>query len=179
MSKTRELQPGREILPVTQENFHVDSLDDFSRHQVVKNMCRVVDGELQVVYAPYVKDWDARKRRDRAAEILSGQYVVYCVFEEGRVLGLVMLVPALDDGRMIIEHLLITDGYRRQGLGSALLEKAKEEGRQRGARSLYISACPSEETIHFYQAMGCILSPQPMAYYVQKNPNDVQMECPL
>ena len=55
----------------------VDSLKDFERYQEVKNVYRLQDGQLTLVYHPFTEDWGAARRREKAKEMLGGQFVTY------------------------------------------------------------------------------------------------------
>ncbi len=160
-------------------NFRMDSMDDFSRRQTVTNVYRCRDGQLCLMYQPFTEDWSAERKREKAAEILSGEYITFCAFEQGRVLGSLMLIPKLHENRMIVDSFHVSADQRRQGLGRKLFEAAKEEARKLGAAALYISACPSEETIKFYLAMGCHPSTNPIPEMVDDEPLDIQLECML
>jgi predicted N-acetyltransferase YhbS len=48
-----------------------------------------------------------------------------------------------------LKFLHVSSRHRRMGLGSALFEKAVARARELGARRLYISSTPSENTVHF------------------------------
>ena len=50
----------------------------------------------------------------------------------------------------------ISNGFRRQGLGKRLFSEICEKARQQGAKKLYISANPAEDSIAFYRKVGCI-----------------------
>lgn len=160
-------------------NFRPDSLDAFSRTQAVTNVYRLRDGQLCLVHQPFTEDWSPERKREKAAEILSGDYITFCAFEQGRVLGSMMLIPGLNEGRMIVHSFHVSADQRRRGLGRRLFAAAKEEARRHGAAALYISACSAEETIRFYQAMGCRLSPNPIPAIVQDEPWDIQLEYSL
>lgn len=159
--------------------FRINSLDDFSRRQTVTNVYRWKEGELSLVYQPFIEDWSAERKREKAAEILSGAYITFCAFEQGRVLGVIMLSPELNEGRMIVHSFHVSADQRRRGLGRRLFEAAKAEARKHGAAALYISACSSEETIKFYLAMGCCPSMHPIPEMVADEPWDIQLECRL
>ena len=68
-----------EIQLLNKDNFHIDSLDTFSRYQTVNNVYRLVGNNLQLQHCPFTEDWSAERKREKAAEILSGQYIV-CAF---------------------------------------------------------------------------------------------------
>lgn len=160
-------------------NFTETSLDGFDRYQEVRNVYRLAGGELKLQYRPFTETWSVQRRREKAAEILSGEYVTFCAFDGERVAGEIMLVPELHGGRMIIESLHVSREYRRCGIGRALFDAAKCEARRRGATALYLSACSAQETVGFYLAMGCRVSPDPIASYAAAEPCDIQLECGL
>lgn len=160
-------------------NFRPDSLDDFDRYQVVTDVYRLSGQELVRRPNPFTETWSPERRREHAREVLSGEYITFCAFDGDRVAGGIMLLPEPDHGRLIVESFHVSREYRRQGLGRRLFGAAKDEARARGARALYISACSAVETIDFYRAMGCVLSPDPIPEMVEKEPCDIQLECAL
>lgn len=168
-----------EIKLVDKNNFCLDSLKDFRRHQTVKNVFRLQDGQITLVYNPFIEDWDAARRIEKAEEILSGQFITYCAFEKDRVVGEIMLLPELNKGRLIIDSFHVSEDRRRCGIGRSLFEAARQEALTRGAQALYASCCSAEETINFYTAMGFCLSADPISFYVEDEPDDLQMECPV
>ena len=168
-----------EIKLADKNNFGRNSLNDFRRYQEVKNVYRLKDGQLRLVYNPFTEDWDDERRIEKAEEILSGQYVTYCAFEGNRVVGEIMLLPRLNKDRLIIDSFHVSSDYRRRGIGRALLDAARQEALKRGAHALYASCCSAEETIRFYTAMGFRLSADPIASCIEAEPYDLQMECKL
>lgn len=167
------------IQKVDKTSFHPDFLDDFSRAQTVTNVYRLRNGQLFLVQHSFTEDWSPARKREKTAEILSGNFITFCAFEYGRVLGCIMLKPELNEGRMVVHSFHVSADQRRRGLGSKLFEAAKAEARDHHAAALYISACSAEETIRFYLAMGCHLSPNPIAAMVEDEPWDIQLEYTL
>ena len=166
-----------EIKLVDSHNFTRDSLKGFRRYQGVKNVYRLQNGNLTLVYNPFTENWDAARLIEKAEEILSGQYVTYCAFEGKRVVGEIMLVPKPNKGRLIIDSFHVSRDYHRRGIGRALFEAARQEALKRGAHALYASCCSSEETINFYSSMGFRLSSDPIPSLAEAEPYDLQMEC--
>ena len=66
-----------EIALINRHNFTRESLDAFSRYQVVKNVYRVKEGEMYLAYRPFVETWTLERKREKAAEILAGDHIVY------------------------------------------------------------------------------------------------------
>lgn len=54
------------IEPLTLSNFNEHSLDDFRRRQQVTEVWRRNGNEMELVYQPFVEDWDADVRREAA-----------------------------------------------------------------------------------------------------------------
>ena len=166
-----------EIKLIDSNNFTRDSLKDFRRYQEVKNVYRLQNGNLTLVYNPFTEDWDAARLIEKAEEILSGRYVTYCAYEGNQVVGEIMLIPKPNKGRLIIDSFHVSRDYRRRGIGRALFEVARQEALKMGAHALYASCCSSEETINFYSAMGFRLSSDPIPSLAEAEPYDLQMEC--
>ena len=166
-----------EIKLIDSNNFTRDSLKGFQRYQEVKNVYRLQNGNLTLVYSPFTEDWDAARLIEKAEEILSGQYVTYCAYEGNHVVGEIMLIPKPNKGRLIIDSFHVSRDYRRRGIGRALFEAARQEALKMGAHALYASCCSSEETINFYSAMGLRISPDPIPSLAEAEPYDLQMEC--
>jgi len=62
-------------------------------------------------------------------------------------------------------------------LGTQLFERAKAAARERGARRLYISASPSENTVNFYLRLGCEVAAAPDPELFELEPEDIHLEC--
>jgi predicted N-acetyltransferase YhbS len=74
-----------------------------------------------------------------------------------------------------LKFLHVSSGYRGQGLGKRLFRLAATEARKRGARSLYISATPSEHTIDFYLRLGCTIVSEPDPELFELEPRDIHL----
>lgn len=163
----------------SRNNFSIEALDSFDRFQKVVNVFRMDGGKLVLVYNPFSEDWTYERKREKAEEILSGEYITFCAYDSERVVGEIMLVPVLNRGRMIVDSFHVSRDCRRLGIGRMLFEAASNEAVKHGAEALYISACSAEETINFYLAMGCYPSKAPIEEYAEEEPFDIQMEYKL
>lgn len=168
-----------EIKLADKSNFTLSSLDAFQRFQTVTRVYRLTGEGLTPVYNPFTEDWSPERRREKAKEILSGRFITHLAFEDGRVVGEIMLVPEPDNGRLIIDSFHVSGECRRRGIGRALLSAAENTAREKGAKALYASACSAEETINFYLAMGFAPADNPIPAYAEDEPCDIQMEKPL
>jgi len=78
-----------------------------------------------------------------------------------------------------LQYLYISRDYRGQGIGTRLFEESKEIARSRGARFLYISATPTENTVDFYLRRGCRLAAPPDPKLFALEPEDIHLVCAL
>ncbi len=78
-----------------------------------------------------------------------------------------------------LKALHVSCAYRGRGLGRQLFELARSKARALGAKGLYISATPSEHTVHFYMRLGSILTPTPDPDLFALEPEDIHLECPV
>lgn len=168
-----------EIKQVDRSNFTESSMDSFDRYQEVKKVFRMENGRLVLKKLPFTETWSPERRREKAIEILSGEYITYCAFDGDTVVGEIMLLPELNENRLIIDSFHVSRDYRRHGIGRRLIETARDYAKSRGAVALYASCCSAEETIRFYSAMGFEPSERPIPGCVKDEPFDIQMECRL
>ena len=162
---------------LSEENFKLGSLDNYTRKQDVKKVYREQNGEYILVDCVYTEDWDMEKRRSVAKDISSDDYITYLAIENDEVVGFIGLKKDLVESYMILDLMQVSAACRGQGIGRKLFDIGKEEARKAGAKALYISACSSEETIAFYKAMGAKLTDCPIKEIAEDEPYDLQMVC--
>lgn len=151
------------------------NLDDFNRQQEITRIYVRKDGKYVLKEQPGIMDWSIDKKREVALDLVDNNYISYLAVEEGKIIGFMSLVKKLVYKRMILDLIQVDKNFRGQGIGRKLWEKAVEEARLNGARELYISACPSEETIHFYKAMGAEVTYNPILSIANDEPDDLQL----
>ena len=114
---------------INRHNFTRESLDAFSRYQVVKNVYRVKEGEMYLAYRPFVETWTLERKREKAAEILAGDHIVYGAFEKnGDIVGIMLLLPVLEHDRMILDSFHVSTHKRRQGPWPGAVRSGKGRG---------------------------------------------------
>jgi predicted N-acetyltransferase YhbS len=100
-------------------------------------------------------------------------------FAEANIVGVMVLEtkfigPESDQLQLMLLH--VSRGTRKQGLGRHLFERAVGRARRLGARSLYISATPSENTVRFYMGLGCVLAGHVDPVLHELEPEDIHLE---
>lgn len=170
---------------MTPENFNAQSLDDFSRHQVVTECWRKVDGQWGLYPIAFTEDWDLKKRREIAGNIagnLGGDMVDFGAFEGQRLVGYITLgtqaLGSRGQYRQLVEF-EVSEEHRSMGVGRQLFARLCSEARRIGAEKLYISAHSSKESQAAYRRLGCVHAEEIIPAIAEEEPCDVQMEYTL
>ena len=149
--KYKELQP---------EMINRELFAHFTRHQIVSQCWRKVDGQWCIKDIAFTDDWDEENYRTLIAclqSTLAGGGVVFGAFEDGRLKGFASVEANLfgkNKEYLDLTSLHVSEEMRAKGIGKELFRLAKEWAKAHGAQKLYISAHSSVETQAFYRAMG-------------------------
>jgi GNAT superfamily N-acetyltransferase len=104
------------------------------------------------------------------------------MFQENQLVG-VAVVDTIPIGsqcdHLQLKYLYVSRDFRGQGVGTRLFEEAEAFARSRGARFLYISATPTENTVDFYLRRGCCLANTPDPELFALEPEDIHLVCAL
>ncbi len=161
------------------DGFSEINLDAFNRQQEITKIYVRKDETYVLEEQPGKMDWSIEKKREVAHDLVDSHYISYLALEDDRIVGFMSLVKELISGRMILDLIQVDKAFRGKGIGRILWEKAVEEARLNGARELYISACPAEETIQFYRAMGAEVTDKPIISIANDEPDDLQLVYPI
>lgn len=104
------------------------------------------------------------------------------MFDDEQLVGVAVVdtVPLGENGDQVqLKYLYVSRDYRGKGVGARLFRASVDIARRRGAKRFYISATPTENTVHFYQKMGAVvtLTPDPELYALE--PEDIHLIYPL
>ena len=100
-------------------------------------------------------------------------------FEDGKIAGVAVLESKFIGSKndtLQLKFLHVSHKQRKQGLGANLFNLAAEKAASLGAKRLYISATPSENTINFYMRLGCVLSTEINPELFTLEPEDIHLE---
>jgi predicted N-acetyltransferase YhbS len=164
----------------------IEKVWDIDRSEVVENIYYVRDGKLVLEPEYYdMKGWPPGEQ-ELYTPILYDCFnrggIFYGVFEGSKMLGTAVLESKyIGKGKdtLQLKFLHIDRAYRKQGLGRILFEKSAERAREVGAKKLYISSTPSENTINFYLGLGCVLAKEVDAELFKLEPDDIHLEYDL
>jgi len=96
-------------------------------------------------------------------------------FDGGRLVGIATLRRGIRPGMDQLEALFVDRAHRRQGIASRLIDGIEAAAREGGARSLYVSATPSESAVGCYLSRGFVPTDEPVPELLELEPEDVHM----
>jgi predicted N-acetyltransferase YhbS len=156
------------------------------RSEVVDNIYCFENGTLVLKPDHYdINGWppgEAEKYSPHLVECFDKGGWFYGLFDGGLIIGVVILEARFigqSKDRLQLKFLHVSKAYRGQGLGKQLFELAKTEAHMRGAKRIYISATPSENTINFYRRLGCVLTQELDPELFALEPEDLHLECEI
>ncbi len=172
---------GRELL-----REEVKRVWEIDRSEVIENIYYFENGELVLKPEHYdMKGWppgEAELYTSILLECFDRGGWFYGLFSDEKLVGAAIL-----DNKFIgrnkdllqLKFLHVSNTYRKYGLGHRLFDQSKVKAREKGAKGLYISATPSENTINFYLHLGCVPTQHPDAELFELEPEDIHLECAI
>lgn len=156
------------------------------RREFIARTYRVQAGELVLIPHDFdVPGWrpdNVRTMTPLLYECHDRGGKLFAAFEGDQIVGIAVLDTVWRGERhdlLQLEMLHVGRDHRGNGLGTRLFEQARTAARRCGAVGLYISATPSENTVHFYQRRGALLLRTPDVELFAKEPDDIHLECPV
>jgi predicted N-acetyltransferase YhbS len=156
------------------------------RSEVIEQVYYLENGALVCKPEHYdVSGWppgEAEKYTPLLEECFERGGWFYGLYDEGQLIGAVILESkwiGQKKDQLQLKFLHVSRAYRNQGFGRHLFELAKVKANEKGAKRLYISATPSENTIDFYRRLGCAVTREIDPELFALEPEDIHLECDL
>jgi len=103
----------------------------------------------------------------------------YGAFEGGEMVGVAVLdnrpIGKAGD-RLQLKFLHVSRAYRGRGFGRTLFERSAAKAKSMGARMLYVSSTPTENTVRFYLNLGCRVAGEVDPDLFALEPHDIHFE---
>jgi GNAT superfamily N-acetyltransferase len=173
--------------PVRTDDVSIIAAIDRAEH--VDTEYRVVDGKLEAVPAtiPDIPAWDTEGNGPHSVahhiafceSALARGGVLFATYDGERPAGLATVVPEFEPPMAWLALFFVSRPYRRQGLAQSLWNAAANLARDQGARTLYVSATPTESAVGFYLSRGCRLANPVHQELFELEPEDVHLICEL
>jgi predicted N-acetyltransferase YhbS len=164
----------------------IPNIWQIDRSEVIENVYYIRGGKLVLETEHYdMTGWPTGEAEQYTPLLLDcfdrGGYF-WGMFEDDNLIGVVILDSKFIGSQkdtLQMKFLHISNHYRKQGLGKKLFLIAAEKARELGAKKMYISATPAENTIHFYMHLGCILAREIDQELFELEPEDIHLEYAL
>ncbi len=167
------------------DNFNVNSLDGFIRHQEIHESWRKLDGQWELIPNEFEENWSLEQCREIAADVaihMESDQTAFGAFLDDEVIGFVTVSHSLFGTTAKHAELVcfqVSEPFRGIGIGKQLFALAASEAEKLGAEKLYISAHSSKESQAAYKALGCTWAAEINEKLAACEPFDVQMEYQL
>lgn len=153
------------------------------RREVIHNIYHLRDGELVLLPEHFdMQGWppgEAEHYTPILTDCFDRGGIFWGAFEDGKLVGTAILESkwiGTNHDTLQLKFLHISHGQRKQGLGTRLFHLAVDHARSLGARKLYVSATPSENTISYYMKLGCVLTTEIDPELFALEPEDIHLE---
>lgn len=110
-----------------------------------------------------------------AISILEKGGAVFGSFDGNLLVGFATLLYRLEDDMAQLADLQVSKDYRRRGIATQLVTEVLALAKEKDARSIYVSATPSESAVGFYKSMGFDLAEKVNKELFELEPEDIHM----
>ena len=161
----------------------IEKVRNISRNEVVEQVYYFVDGRLVLRDEFYdMRGWPTSELDrciDHLYDIYDGNGALFGAFVKDRVVGVSALDSEFMGGdadqlQLYFHH--VDSNFRHRGVGGELFRKVVMKAKELSAKSLYVSATPSKNTIGFYLHMGCRLASELNVKLFKLEPKDIHLE---
>jgi N-acetylglutamate synthase-like GNAT family acetyltransferase len=159
----------------------IEKVRGITRNEVVEQVYYFVDGSLVLRDEFHdMKGWNASELDrcvSRIYDIYDRNGILLGAFVKNRLVGVSVLDSEFigkDKLQLYFHH--VDNNYRHRGVGGKLFRNIVIEAKELGAKSLYVSATPSKNTIGFYLHMGCRLASEVHTKLFELESKDIHLD---
>ncbi len=161
----------------------IQKLVQIDRTETIENIYYIREGKLTPEKEHWdVKEWDVQEKQRRIAitqKCYDDGDTLFGAFDGPTLVGMSIfeqnpLSSAVD--RFNLGGLWVSQKYRARGIGRTLVQLVISKARESGAKTMYVSATPSENTVRFYMSMGFRLAAPIDPDMFEREPEDMHLE---
>ena len=159
-------------------------MEDFAHSQKITKKWVKKTNIWELTDISLLREWNVEKRiwiTEYMCQQINRGGVTVGAFNDNRLIGF-CCVDGVISGNSAkyanLTMLFVDDNWKRNGIGKRLLQEARKHAIKIGAEKIFISAIASEETIAFYQKMGCVDATEVVEAFVDSE-DDRYLECGL
>ncbi len=165
------------------ERHEIPLIWQIDRREVIDNVYYLREGKLVLEAEHYdMQGWPPGEAEHYTAILLDccdrGGFF-WGAFEQESLIGVSILESKFigsERDTLQLKFLHVSRDCRGQGLGTRLFNIAVEKAKSLGAKKLYISATPSENTVDYYMRLGCMLATEIDPDLFALEPEDIHLE---
>jgi predicted N-acetyltransferase YhbS len=153
------------------------------RREVIENIYTLRDGKLVLEPEHYdMQGWppgEAELYTPMLLDCYDRGGTFWGAFENDKLIGVAILESKFIGSKhdtLQLKFLHVSRDYRKQGIASTLFRLAVEKAQALGAKKLYISATPSENTVNYYMRLGSVLATEIDSELFALEPEDIHLE---
>ena len=153
------------------------------RSEIIHNIYKLRDGKLVLVPDYFDAQGWPPNEAEHYTPILTDCFdrggTFWGAFEDEKIIGTAVLESKFIGTKhdtLQLKFLHVSNKHRKQGLGKRLFNLAVERAKSLGAKKMYISATPSENTINFYMRLDCTLASEIDPELFALEPEDIHLE---
>ena len=161
----------------------ISKLAEMDRTEAIDHIYHIRDGKPSLEKEHWdVKGWSVPEKQRRIAELQKGYDdgdTLFGAFDGPTLIGISVFEPhplPSAVGRFNLGGLWVSQKQRGKGIGRTLAQLVIDKARGLGAKTMYVSATPSENTVRFYMSMGFRLAESVDPYLFEREPEDIHME---
>ena len=158
-------------------------LDSFNRYQHVNRRLTQEDGRWVYKDVDRIRQWDEDDKKEMldllSRGLDSGGFVYGAFDEEDKLIAFASLLSSFfgsENQYIQLESMAVSKEFRRKGLARDLFNLCAKKAKDLGAKKLYISTNPSEQSQLFYTNIGCVDAVEINEKQAELEPYDRQME---
>jgi predicted N-acetyltransferase YhbS len=168
------------------ERDEIEKVRKIDRSELVEQLYYYDHGKLNIKDV-FINDpgWTPSEIESHAKHLYklydSGGYL-YGAFEGDKLAGIATLGKYFigsAKNQLIVTFFHVDAQFRKQGIGTALMNTIITGAKALGAKKLYISATPSKNTINFYFNRGAFLTKELNSELFELEPEDIHLDLEL
>lgn len=155
---------------------------DIDRSETIELIYKCKDGVLEEIKArhecPNWKEDNYQEIISRYECELSNGGTAFGAFDRDKLIGFGVLANKFrgrENNQLQIDLMYVTRKYRRQGIGSQIINSLSKVAIEKGAKYLYISSTETESAVKFYSSWGSTITSEIDEELFEKEPYDIHM----
>lgn len=167
---------------IMMDDSQVGKLQEIDRSEHIDLIYEMKDGQITEITTDYeCSNWDKNTLLDIQERYLFELHhggVAVGAYADHKLVGFGVLAHkfrGINNDRLQIDLMYVSKNYRRQGIGTRIIDELMKEALKRGAKQLYISSTETRSAVSFYKSAGSVITEEIDEELFNKEPKDIHM----